>query len=378
MNKDEGILRWGIPGWILFISFLLFSLIDYFAANDSTIYTIINSALAGQELWRMIIATLLVAASGIPIGFLSYQIYFYLRWNSPVSKAGLLPPLIVGREVELTLMLRDLEDEDLVLGASWRNRLLSSATDHRGSWHYISQLLTEAFSSADSSHNIADKYRYLLTTLHSLGASHVSFFLGFMFYLLAKSKLQQVNPIWIPITFSIVILTLALLSKIDYPRQKQTVVHRLSVSHSAEALLASLFFLYFALNPFFDQYVSFTLPLLVCTSLGIYWGVVEKESREGLWLITLLLIIGTLIVRLTGLTASLTWMDWPVFLSTLVFCSISLALLKNRQNTRDALGTLEYYEIKRFLEKRSVSTQPTSSMPQNNIPSSRAMRKGGR
>jgi len=378
MTKDEGILRWGIPGWTFVLGFLIFALIDYFAANNPTIYTIINSALAEQEIWRTIVVALLIAAAGIPIGFLNYQIYFYLRWNSPVSKSGLLPPLIVGRKDELELMLRDLKDKDLEFDTPWRDHLLSSSTDYRGSWHYISQLLSEAFSSLDSSHTIADKHHYLLTMLHSLGASHVGFSLGFMFYLLTKWKLQQVNLIWIPIAFAIVTLTLAFLSKNDYPLQKQESKHRLSVRHSAEVFIASLFFLYFTLNPFLDQYGSFALPLLVCTFLGIYWGVVENGSREGLWLITLLLIIVTLTFRLTGILHHLSWMNWSVFLSTLIFCSISLAFLKNRQNTRDALGTLEYYEIRRFLEKRSASTQPAMTMPQNELTSSNVMRKGGR
>ena len=370
MTKDESVLRWGIPGWVSIISFTMFALIDYFASNDSTIYVLINSALKEQELWRTLVAALLIAAAGIPLGFLYFQIYFYLRWNSPVSKSGLLPPLIVGRAEELRLMLRDIQDEDLELGTPWRDRLLSSSTDHRGSWHYISQFLAEVFSTQNSSQTISDKHRYLLTTLHSLGASHIGFSFGFIFYLLTKWKLQQVNIIWIPIAFLIVFVTLALLSKSDYPLHKQEPIHKLAVRHSAEVFLASLFFVYFTLNPFFDQYISFAVPLLICTSQGIYWGIVEKDSREGIWFITLLLIVGTLILRLTGLSAQISWMNWSIFLSTLIFSSMSLAFLKNRQNTRDALGTLEYYEIRRFLEKHSsrinqpsVQSEKTSFLP---------------
>jgi hypothetical protein len=314
MSRDENILRWGIPGWTLVVSFVMFAFVDYFFADDSTIYTLIDSALTEGELWRTLVAALLIAAAGIPIGYLVYQIYFYLRWNSPVSKSGLLPPLIVGREDELKLMLGDLSDEDLEMGSSWRDHLLSSSTDHRGSWHYISQFLSEVFSSLDPSKAISDKHHYLLTTLHSLGASHIGFSFGFMFYLLTKWKTQQIYLIWIPIAFLIVLVTLALLSKSDYPLKRPEPVSRFAMRHSAEVFLASLFFLYFTLNPFLDEYVFFPIPLIICTSLGIYWGWVAKDSREGLWLLTLLLIVITLILRLTGFAVHLSLVNWSVLL----------------------------------------------------------------
>lgn len=354
MKKDESFLRWGMPGWTFIVGFILFVFLDFIIAGDSTVYDLVNSALTDQELLKTLIATILIAAAGIPIGFIINQIYFYIRWNSPVSKSGFLPPLIVGREVELKMMLMDLEDKDLEFGKTWRDNLLNSATDHRGAWHYISQLLTEIFSEMDHSCSLAEKHHYYLTTLHSLGASQVGFTMGFILYLIAKVKVQHASPILLPIALLIIIITLALLNVGDYPLDKTESSNKFFVRHWAEVFIASLFFLFFALYPYYgdDFSYSYVIPLLICTVLGIYWGMVDEESSRVLWLITLLLVSFSLFMRITNYANQLTWINWSVLFSILVFNSISLAFLKNRQNTRDALGTLEYYTLRRYLESR--------------------------
>ena len=47
------------------------------------------------------LTAILVAASGIPIGFSIYQFYFFLRWNSPFTREGLLSPIIPGRKSDM-------------------------------------------------------------------------------------------------------------------------------------------------------------------------------------------------------------------------------------------------------------------------------------
>ncbi len=141
-------------------------------------------------------AALLAAIAGVPLGFCIYQAYFWLRWNSPVSRDGFLPPLVVGREEDLDRTTRDLAPDDLTRGAAWRERWVSHKlykTDHGWRWRYLENLFTEAAQYIDTDLaglSIYARHRTLLDLMHTLGASLAGIYLGYLAYLLAKVKLE--------------------------------------------------------------------------------------------------------------------------------------------------------------------------------------------
>lgn len=345
-------LRWGIPGWTLVIGFLVFVLFDYFSFNDDRMYRLINAALASAGIWQALLAGLLIAGAGIPLGFVIYQIYFYLRWNSPFSKDGFLPPLIVGREAELKDTVRDLDVDKLSLGIDWRKELYRGGSDHRGSWYYLSQLFSEAFAVVDTSGVVIKQHFYLLNMLHSLGASHLGLSFGYGLYLVSKWKLSQAELWWSLIAVVIMLGTVALLSREDLRNRNPAKILGMAIQHPAELFLGSLFFLYATLNPALNSLLPFEMPLLFVISLGLLWGWNVKESREMIWAVTIAMTIVVIIVKLSGFIGAVSNLNWPILLSALIYNSFSLAFLKNRQNTRDTLVVLEYYNLRRYLEMK--------------------------
>lgn len=77
MNSEMQVLRWGIPGWITILTYLVlvlsinrFDVLKY--ASDNSLE---NGYLAG-------LAAMLLAI-GIPLGYIVYQIYFFAKWKWP-------------------------------------------------------------------------------------------------------------------------------------------------------------------------------------------------------------------------------------------------------------------------------------------------------
>jgi hypothetical protein len=81
-------LRWGIPGWLIPVTMLIFIVLDALSANDSLMYETISGIFEASDFIQIIFAAVLVSGAGIPIGFIIYQIYYYLRWSSPFSGKG--------------------------------------------------------------------------------------------------------------------------------------------------------------------------------------------------------------------------------------------------------------------------------------------------
>lgn len=97
MNNGEHGSRWGIPGWSVIISLILFICFDFIGGGGNKILNIVKSMIDDSDILELAICGIVVAGAGIPIGYFLYQIYFYFRWNSPWSKEGPLSPVIGGR-----------------------------------------------------------------------------------------------------------------------------------------------------------------------------------------------------------------------------------------------------------------------------------------
>lgn len=352
MKDQATFIRWGIPGWTAAMTFVIFVFSDYLSVNDNRMFILLNQAFASAGIWQAILAGLLVAGAGVPLGFIIYQVYFYLRWNSPISRDGLFPPSIVGRWADIKDTIKDLDEEALALGESWRQRL-SSGKDHRASWHYLSALIYDAISSADSNNIVYNRYNYLKDLVHALGASHLGLTLGFGAYLIVKWKIWQAGLGWPFISIAIMFVVLMLVSKEDGRNKKPLKLLRMRVEYPAELFLSSLIFIFLSLNPALNTVIPFFLPSLMCIGVFLLWGWSVRQSREIIWGWTLVLVGIVYILHISPWLYVITiWVNWPVVFSTLIFSCISLVFLKNRQNTREDMTTMEHYYLQQFINSK--------------------------
>jgi hypothetical protein len=377
MKSDSQFVRWGIPGWTMAVSFLTFVLIDYVSANDDRMYLVINSAFGKEGVWSIVLAGFLIAGAGIPLGYLIYQIYFYLRWVSPVSKNGFLPPLLTGRMQEMQASLRDINILDLDFGQEWRRQFILETKDHRAIWYYISAMLSEALLTLDHDDVLHKHLSYLKETLHSLGASNLGFGLGYVAYLIMKWKMGQATLATLVLLVILYGCTMLLLSENYGPLLKKWLAPSgKHVETPAELFIACLFFLYATLNPAMNRLVPHYLVWFSLAGLAFIWGLSAHENKWGIWTITLVLIVVAVILyNLQGYTAISETRNWPVMLSMLIFSAVTIAFLKIRQNTVDGLTAFQYYITRLFLEKRAILkrseslTDATITTPSNLVPS---------
>lgn len=348
MSDSSNFLRWGIPGWTLAVGFLVFVLSDAFLSDEQVLMGLIETSLKSSDFWQVALAGLLVAAAGVPLGFIIYQVYFYLRWNSPVSRDGLLPPLIVGRGAELHKTVRDLDVEMLTLGEPWRRELLPNLTNHRSSWHYLARLIMDAMLEAGES--VYKRHSYLMSMLHSLGASYLGLTIGFMLYVAFKWRATEIEFIWIALVLVFIGFVLGFLYLEEHREESGIGYSRFSVRHPAELLLWAGVFLFLTLDPALSDLISYAAALGLVMALTIGWSIADKEDRLVLLLSTVILAIVSVIAR-RHLTANNLLVDWPLVFAMLLFGALTLAFLKNRQNVRDQLVAMEYYYLKPFLER---------------------------
>jgi len=338
------------------VAFILFILIDYASANDNRMYLAINDAFKSEGIWTLILAGFLIAGAGIPLGFLIYQIYFYLRWVSPVSKNGLFPPFLHGRMMEMKDSLRNIDINKLALKKEWRKVIIDETKDHRSIWHYLSPFLHEALLEVDRDDTLHKHLNYLKETLHSLGASHLGFSFGFFTYLIMKWKLDQAPLTSLLIALLVSTCNIYLASKEDYGRKRfhDPSVYK-HVETPAELFVAALFFFYLTLNPGLNLFVPNHLLWVTVVLLGAFWGKSAHENKWGIWgSVTVLTVCAAILYNSTSYNEVSQNINWPVILSILIFNTITIVFLKIRQNTVESLDTFQYYITMLFLEKRKI------------------------
>jgi hypothetical protein len=233
--------------------------------------------------------------------------------------------------------------------------------------------------------------------MHTLGACLAGVYLGFVGYLGYKVKTQSV-PFTIDLVAASVILLilLFLLDREDtakkrvegfvephsddhgkYPaipflrvpvRRQRHIV--LSVAHpSALFVLFAGFALYLS-SP--SPYITRGLPdplgarLFLLGLLAASWLASKRNSpqdiRDGEFIFLLFSLTAALLLAIFygGPNSSL---DWPYLWSILLFMIANVVLLKNRQNVRDDLISLEFYTLKRYITDHDLSPISGSDEP---------------
>jgi len=110
MDTARQVLRWTIPGWVLLVLLFLYDAVGMAFGAPSTLW---------QAVWAD--ARLLVgfAAAGLPIGFIVYQIYFWVYWTFPFPVVlGLGNPLDRAQSILIDVQ-GDMRFPDSV-GVRWK------------------------------------------------------------------------------------------------------------------------------------------------------------------------------------------------------------------------------------------------------------------
>jgi len=194
--------RWVIPGWVAILSFFGFTIIDTLFTQPTRqpyLFQSLTDLFAPMPDTNTIIAALFVAAAGVPLGFTIYQAYFFLRWNSPFSRDGLLPPLLPGRLIDLEKSWKGIHPNEAAGSMEWRKMWVNDPLfeqDYGFKWRYVELLFLEAAQKIDSTFegvSIYARHRYLHEIVHTLGASIGAVYIGFIGYVFEKVKLEQIS-----------------------------------------------------------------------------------------------------------------------------------------------------------------------------------------
>lgn len=383
MKNDDltKLARWVVPGWTAITAFLLFVFCDVAFSPPNSPFHLFNDlselikSITGVD---AILVTLLIAGSGIPIGFIIYQFYFFLRWNSPFSRDGLLA-LIPGRMKDLERTTFGL-DKKLALNSNWRKQKISHPLfriDHGFKWRYIEPLFLQACAELDSKYpnlSIYSRHRYLHEVVHTLGASIGAIYFGFAGYMALK-VLKEGIPLT-PYLLGIVVISGSFFWLLHYEdlerynlfMQKivlpfptgiptlQITVGKVGFSYPSSQLLITLglvvFFAHPVLNPTpneEDLIIKFIVSALFLATWGVSQNNLQRKYKWGnlIWAISSLLL--AIFVRLNA--TLFIWIDWAFFVTFLLFLVLNLVLFLNRRNANEDMLALENYTLYRYLSK---------------------------
>lgn len=389
--KDNDLAKltpWVVPGWTAIIAFLLFVSLDIiFSPSDSPsrLYKDISEFMQSISAIDAVLLSVLVAGSGIPIGFLIYQFYFFLRWNSPFSGDGLWF-LIPGRKRDLAMTTRGLNSK-IALHSSWRRKIIEHPlyeNDHGYKWRYVESLFLQACAELDSKHpelSIYSRHRYLHEVVHTLGASIGAVYLGFACYAAFK-VLKEGLPLILYLvgTISVWVVFFILLHIEDEARyslfmegpgaESPLGAHNLPAHHlprkeigflyPSSQFLVSLGTIIFFADPMFnpapgtqwDMIIKILFMVLFLAAWSVSQHYLQDKYKIGNIIWAVASIVAGIVVH--GHTTTLFhWIDWAFFASLLAFLALNLILFTNRRNANEDMLALENYTLHRYLHKET-------------------------
>jgi hypothetical protein len=147
--ETKYLIRWGIPGWVLLLSLGIVAAL----VNDLKLITLIT-----EDPIKLISLIVSMAGIGVPVGYLIHQIYFSFFWVRSKKKGV---EAIISKIEGYVRKYQDNESEYNYLEYLWQSELSLLAQDKRD--------------------YIAERYRHLLSTTHSLGVLFVSLLFSLLF-----------------------------------------------------------------------------------------------------------------------------------------------------------------------------------------------------
>jgi len=205
--------RWVIPGWIAAFSFFLFISVDTLTCTNESlcIFASMDSLISRITSVDPVLATFLIAITGVPTGLLIYQFYFYMRWSSPAARRG-FTSLAPGIMTDIRQALRNMDTPDakhvLSRNERWRWHILEHPlyeTEHGFKSRYIDFLFIE-LASETKADLIYQRRRYLHEITHILGGTLTAVAFGFSGYTLLKFHYRSS-----PFSTSYLLISLALI-----------------------------------------------------------------------------------------------------------------------------------------------------------------------
>lgn len=223
MGTARQVLRWAIPGWLLPIFALTFVSVRFILHGH--VLTITD--FAQGDYGTMLTFLTLLAGLGVPIGYLVHQVYHWIYWRVPL-------PLLKRPEDRGYSVLKDSRtDWQTLVGYSVDEgaRLERGREIRIGKWRlYIKdrpvleryehnwRLATIAFyfiAQQTKAEIVAKQVETLADIYHSLGATLVSLWLGYFFYLvydLGMHRALILKGEWVFLLSSLINLPILLLT----------------------------------------------------------------------------------------------------------------------------------------------------------------------
>ncbi|HFC09033.1 MAG TPA: hypothetical protein ENJ54_04130 [Chloroflexi bacterium] len=291
--------RWVIPGWLAVFSFFFFIAVDTFtcAQQQLCIYPDPASFLKRLSSMDPVLAALLLT-TGVPIGLIIYQLYYYLRWSSPIARRGftaLAPGIMADLNQSLKNMGKGSAQTVLLRDEPWRLFILSHPlykAEHGFKARYLEFIFTELASEEKGGTLFYRRHRYLHEITHTLGAALMAIGAGFTAYTFLKFYRYRPNTSF-PLLYPIIAITLtgilaAFLESesrwlenirqqmcFSPPRRRKLtrlvsesplaaicVEKRIAYPHPSAFFIITLLFVHLLANPYFERFRIFDLPTL--------------------------------------------------------------------------------------------------------------------
>jgi hypothetical protein len=380
--------RWVVPGWTCIGAFVAFIALDIISSptGQPHIYQSLNIFISSiTRDMGSVEATLLIFIGGIPLGFSIYQVYFFLRWNSPFARNGLIS-FIPGRTLDLDLSTLDIEKKSLVRNQKWRKNWVFHPlyeSDHGFRWRYIELFFNEAVQKVDVENPgfTYSRHRYLHEIVHTLGASIGAVYIGFAGYFLIKLDKQHFFAGGY-LLFTIAIMgTLFVLMYLEDKKRIDSLkslgeenlsnvpfttpsisCREITFAHPSSFFVFLLLGTHFLSNPQINPVKVNTFDTLVRVFILLLawsvWAATQDRStstKKGTLLLLLIFTIVSIAVKYISINFS-NW-DWPYFASLTLFIVANLVLFLNRRNARDDMLALEYYTFRIYLTKARRRTK---------------------
>jgi hypothetical protein len=199
MDTARQVLRWAIPGWLLPIFALTFVSVRFILSGR--VLTITDFAQGNYG--AMLTLLTILASLGVPMGYLVHQIYHWLYWRVPL-------PFLKRPEDRGYSVLKDSRtDWQTLVGYSVDEgaRLEKGHEIKASKWHlYVKdravleryehnwRLATIAFyfiAQQTKAEIVARQVETLADIYHSLGATLVSLWLGYLLYLVYDLSMHR-------------------------------------------------------------------------------------------------------------------------------------------------------------------------------------------
>lgn len=423
MKEGKDLTRfagWIVPGWVCILTFFTFLAVDTLFSTSSSrgvykdLWGLLNDISVIGSAWTAV----LVIAAGFPLGFCIYQIYFFLRWNSPFSRDGFYSPFIIGRMRDLERIKRGITPDELSLSQAWRKEWITHPLfkrDHGFQWRYIELLLNEAIQKIDTRFgggSVSIRHRYLHEVVHTLGSSLGGVYFGFLgyFFMRYHKGCMPSLPLCTLVSLGSIWMLLSLLGREDATRdelERQTLSDspsnspiwvefgfkkiRLRVTFPGARFGVLLGLVHFWANPKLNPspFSLFDIALqVIATAIFIFIWIRRRTGMHGklktgdnisLLLSCAFAILFRVIVTkpplaiygsdlvdagfkfiadpLGVLSYLFSIVGWPFFTVLSMFLIANLLLLRNRKNAQDDMIELENYTLKRHLKEGQGADQ---------------------